>query len=202
MDRRPADRSLSPICSSLNFDYGQPVRESGQSSPVEDTLLLLQRHVPLHVRRRGIEMRLVVGGGGYRVECRFSSPEGGGARKSVVDRALISTLEFAGRGWQARRCWQTLCQSNHSVGFSGAFDRRTDCSWLPTTAAYRPSALDTPRRPSSELASAKGTNRVRRSRVRLALTTPADLTCPGSWSQSHRRRGARVADRRSCPRCS
>jgi site-specific DNA recombinase len=40
-----------------------PLQENGQSPPGENTALFFKRHVPLQVRRRGIEMRLVVGGG-------------------------------------------------------------------------------------------------------------------------------------------
>ena len=60
-----------------------PLQESGQSSTSDDTFLF-KRNVPLQVRRRGIEMRLVVGvGADPRVDS--GNPEGGGPRKSVVD---------------------------------------------------------------------------------------------------------------------
>jgi site-specific DNA recombinase len=40
-----------------------PLQESSELSTSANTVLFLKRHVPLQVRRRGIEMRLVLGGG-------------------------------------------------------------------------------------------------------------------------------------------
>jgi hypothetical protein len=54
-----ADLSRNGIRVSLRV----PLEESSQSSGAASTFLLIKRQVPIEVRRRGSEMRLVIGGG-------------------------------------------------------------------------------------------------------------------------------------------
>jgi hypothetical protein len=109
-----------------------PLQESSELSTSANTVLFLKRHVPLQVRRRGIEMRLVLGGG--------ADPKVDSATLKAVARANRWLAELlSGRSSSLveigtrEGVGKTLRQSNHSVGLSCTLDHRRDRPWSPAT---------------------------------------------------------------------
>ena len=150
----------------MGFDFQSDCRSplSANRRRITTTHLSLTRQIPLRVKRRGIEMRLVIGAGSGSAPRIDSTILKATARAHRwFDDLVTRPLGFDGRNWQAGRCRQALRQSHDSPGFSRARDRRKNCRRPPATGTHRSVSVDRSRRSSAQLASAGKTARLRRS---------------------------------------
>ena len=164
-----------------------PLPTSGKPAANATTHLSITRQIPLRVRRRGNEMRLIVCGGlggtsgsAPRIDSAILKAAARARRwfNDLVSGRAASMVEIGQREGVGKRYVSRMIR----LSFPRARDRREYCRRAPAAGTHRTVSLDWSRRSFAQLASAGKTARLRGSRL---ITPPLTKYSPDSFSTSN-----------------
>jgi site-specific DNA recombinase len=133
------DNALSSLIDRIDLDQDGmrlsiklPLSNAESGAPDGSSHLSIKRHVPMQMRRRGVELQLVVNGGA-RASCKTDQSllRSGGAHKLLVRRSREWPID--GRDRQVQRSRQAIRQPADTSGVSRTRDGGADCG-RPSTA--------------------------------------------------------------------